>query len=661
MKFGLGASVVDLDRSEVRRGEEVVALTSNEAALLGYLARHAGTNCTRDALLADVWGYRQGLQTRAVDFAVHRLRRKIEPDPTSPVHLVSAPGRGYRLAAPLPSSALPGHGLVGRDALVAALAAWRSGPPAVLALVGPGGVGKTRLARLLGGIFVDLTAATRDDGVARLVASTLGVPVPAVWRAARAVPLLVLDDAEHVASGVDAFLAEAGAPPPCHVLVTTRITPERTAAWEVPPLLRPDSVALLRARAPAPLADGDEALGALAEALGHLPLALEHAAARLGVIGVDALRRRVEAGAIGLVSGRATLVPRHASLDALLAWSWTLSSATERRVLVRALAFAASFDFDGVEALTGLDPVQSGDRRVEGLARGQLGNLAAYVGAHDLAEERYAAAVAVLDEVGLASDDGAVFLGNLGTVRLQRGDLAGAEATLTEALARMGATRYAVNRGRLHTNLGNLYAQRGNGPLTDHHYGRAEALFREAGDRMCLGQLLGNVALRRLDLGALDEAAALAEEALRLHRSLGNTRSEGFVWLTLGDLALERGRADALDALVRARAAFDEVADRRTGGWAAWMLGRARALLGAAGAAEALREGVATLREVGDGEGLARATATLALLEPVERPEVSDEIGAALWAVVDGAVPDPALLARSHDLRLQARLAARAT
>ncbi|MES2641115.1 MAG: winged helix-turn-helix domain-containing protein [Myxococcota bacterium] len=812
MLFVLGAARVDLTRGEIQRGTNVLALTAMEIALLGHLARHAGRDCARDTLLREVWGYRAGLPSRAVDFTVHRLRRKLEPEPSAPVHLVAAPGRGYRLdgvrlvednatAAARVEAVPPTLGpdtLYGRDQLVAALGEWRGGPPAVLALVGPGGVGKTRLARLLAGVFVDLTGATDSEGVAPLVATALGVPPGAIWPACRAVGLLVLDNAEHVADGVDQLLARAGAPPPCHVLLTSRITPTRTPAWEVPLLAEPDSVALLRARAPIPLDDEDRALAALAAALGNLPLALEHAAGRLGVVRPEALRRRLVDGAVGLVSTPGHPEARHASLDALLAWSWTLLVPAERRLLLRALAFATPFDFDAAEAIAGLDTVtlanahdalvrhhwllreadgrfaysppvrawlrtvdptecaageaahiawtrgaeaplperlvaldrardpadvvplarelpadrfgpdepiarraarldravalapddavlrwargmahalagnraaatidldealafarRDGDRATEGLALGQLGNLAAYAGDPDRASERFAAAVAILDAAGRAHD-ARIFLANLGNARLVRGDLDGAEAAFTATLARMVEQTNGSNRGRVHTNLGNVYAARGAGALADAHYARAEALFREANDRMCLGQLLGNLGLRRLDVGALDEAAALVAEALALHRALGNRRSEGYVLLTAGDLALERGALEALDTFARARLAFEEVGDRRMAGWAAWMSGRARALTGAGGAREALREGVTTLRERGDGEGLARAAATLALLEPVERPGPHDEVGAAMWGIVDGTPADPALAARSHDVRLQARLA----
>ncbi len=52
-------------------------LTRKERALLRYLREHAGRCVTREALLRDVWGYRQGVQSRTLDVHVQRLRKKL--------------------------------------------------------------------------------------------------------------------------------------------------------------------------------------------------------------------------------------------------------------------------------------------------------------------------------------------------------------------------------------------------------------------------------------------------------------------------------------------------------------------------------------------------------------------------------------------------------
>ncbi len=83
------------------RGEEVIALTRREVEILQYLRANAERPVSRDELLNKVWGYARnlGIETRTVDIHIAKLRRKIEPDPAQPRHLVTVRGAGYRLLA----------------------------------------------------------------------------------------------------------------------------------------------------------------------------------------------------------------------------------------------------------------------------------------------------------------------------------------------------------------------------------------------------------------------------------------------------------------------------------------------------------------------------------------------------------------------------------
>lgn len=74
-----------------------VRLTEKEAAVLKYLYRCNGTPVGRQTLLREVWGYASGASTHTVETHIYRLRRKIEPDPTSVRIVVNEEG-GYRLA-----------------------------------------------------------------------------------------------------------------------------------------------------------------------------------------------------------------------------------------------------------------------------------------------------------------------------------------------------------------------------------------------------------------------------------------------------------------------------------------------------------------------------------------------------------------------------------
>jgi DNA-binding response OmpR family regulator len=86
----LGDLEVELAARRVRRGGALVHLTPTEFDLLAYLLRRPGRVLTREQLLADVWGYRDGSGQRTVDSHVRALRRKLGDDVIRTVH-----GVGY--------------------------------------------------------------------------------------------------------------------------------------------------------------------------------------------------------------------------------------------------------------------------------------------------------------------------------------------------------------------------------------------------------------------------------------------------------------------------------------------------------------------------------------------------------------------------------------
>jgi two-component system, OmpR family, response regulator MtrA len=92
----LGEVSIDFVAHEVKRDGRVIALTRLEFDLLAALAREPGRVFTRDALLSEVWGYRQTSDTRLVNVHVQRLRSKIERDPDNPELVMTVRGVGYR-------------------------------------------------------------------------------------------------------------------------------------------------------------------------------------------------------------------------------------------------------------------------------------------------------------------------------------------------------------------------------------------------------------------------------------------------------------------------------------------------------------------------------------------------------------------------------------
>ncbi|MDQ1474561.1 MAG: two-component system, OmpR family, alkaline phosphatase synthesis response regulator PhoP [Bryobacterales bacterium] len=94
--FAFGDNELDLGRGEVRRQGRALEVTALEFKLLATFIRNRGRLLSRDQLLEQVWGHGLSVTERVVDNQVLALRKKIEPDPALPRHLVSIRGLGYR-------------------------------------------------------------------------------------------------------------------------------------------------------------------------------------------------------------------------------------------------------------------------------------------------------------------------------------------------------------------------------------------------------------------------------------------------------------------------------------------------------------------------------------------------------------------------------------
>ena len=88
---------VEVTTRSVRRGGELVALTPMEFDLLIALLRRQGAVASRLELLKEVWGHSSAVLTRTVDTHIGELRRKLEPDPSVPRHILTVRKAGYRL------------------------------------------------------------------------------------------------------------------------------------------------------------------------------------------------------------------------------------------------------------------------------------------------------------------------------------------------------------------------------------------------------------------------------------------------------------------------------------------------------------------------------------------------------------------------------------
>lgn len=366
----LSACTVDLERGEVHSAGARLSLTELERALLRHLAEHADQTVSREDLLQHVWGYQPNTETRAVDIAIRRLREKLG-EPGRGGHLRTVHGVGYRFSLPprlrlthLPGLPNPEGRLIGRQAELervdAALRADRA-----LAIQGPPGVGKTRLAvsygasrfdeyRAAGGVWwTPLASAADAEAMVAMVAGTLEIPLGAGAGAARVGDalaargplLLVLDNLDVVAAEVAPILVSWLARAPALRLLCTSQRPlPGLPTLALSPLLPEDAAELFLARARLVRPDFPaEGVPALVAALDHHPLSLELAAGWARLLDADALRIRVETGARG------------GGVETALARSWALLSPEEAAAMEALSVFRGGFSAEAAEAVIGPD------------------------------------------------------------------------------------------------------------------------------------------------------------------------------------------------------------------------------------------------------------------------------------------------------------------
>src|SRR5262249_1593399 len=95
-RYEFAGKVIDFEALELHVGDNTLQLTLMEANLLRSLIQHEGRVVSRKAMLEEVWGVREDTDTRAIDNFIVRLRRYIEQEPSSPKHLRTVRGVGYR-------------------------------------------------------------------------------------------------------------------------------------------------------------------------------------------------------------------------------------------------------------------------------------------------------------------------------------------------------------------------------------------------------------------------------------------------------------------------------------------------------------------------------------------------------------------------------------
>ena len=95
--FRSGLLQVDVNQSICQVGESLVKLTATEFELLKILVREQGRVVSQKQLLTEVWGPNSIEQTQYLRIYIAQLRKKIESNPSSPQHILTEPGVGYRI------------------------------------------------------------------------------------------------------------------------------------------------------------------------------------------------------------------------------------------------------------------------------------------------------------------------------------------------------------------------------------------------------------------------------------------------------------------------------------------------------------------------------------------------------------------------------------
>lgn len=397
-------AVLHFARIEVRASERRVLVDGAEVRiggraldLLFVLLEHRERTMSKSELLDLIW---PGLVVEENNLQVQmsHLRKVFGGAAISTI-----PGRGYRFtlqpdalvetavagvssAAPLAPKAAAAS-LIGRETELCELEA-EIRLHALVSVVGAGGIGKTRLAQAvmarlrasfgLNAWWVELASLSDPGLVVATIARAVGVPSNAghdlssalAARLGRQAGLLCVDNCEHLSDAVAALVRDLMLRVPgLRIVVTSQesLRVEGERLYRLGPLAIPApgqeisendgaiALMLLRVNAADPhfrLRAGDlPLLAEVCRRLDGIPLALELAAARLPLLGLVQLHRKLDDRFRLLTAGARVVLRRHQTLRATLDWSHALLEVADQMVLRRIAIFAGSFALESCETV----------------------------------------------------------------------------------------------------------------------------------------------------------------------------------------------------------------------------------------------------------------------------------------------------------------------
>lgn len=391
------------------RDGSAVPLGSRAIDILLFLLHHPGELKTNAEIVRQVWP-ETFVDEANLRVHVSALRKALGDVRREPQFIANVPGRGYTFIAPvnrrsngaepaapspIPQKSRPERlprRIFGREQTIAAVTG-QLAKSRLVTIAGPGGIGKSTVARALiarGGfegeiVWIDLSEVATGNLVPTVLASALGilsrsddiVREIAVHLQPRNL-LLVLDSCEHVVADIaelaEDLLAEA---PDLHILATSRepLRADGERVHRLLPLDLPASAVTAEAALVSPAVQlfverADACLGGyeltdedaadvvdICTRLDGIALAIELAAGRLESMGIAALSRSLSDCFRVLTRGRRTALPRHQTLRATLDWSYLILSQQEQQALRELSVFRGRFSGRAAGAvLSGSEP-----------------------------------------------------------------------------------------------------------------------------------------------------------------------------------------------------------------------------------------------------------------------------------------------------------------
>jgi predicted ATPase/class 3 adenylate cyclase len=540
----------------------------------------------------------------------------------------------------------PASSFVGRERETAEIVRLiRDDGARLVTLTGPGGSGKTRLsieaaAELVGdhkaGTFWVELAPIRDPAlVTDEIGKTLGAQDGLADHIGDREMLLVLDNLEQVIDAAPSLASLVEACPNLAVLATSRerLRVRGEVEYEVRPLAEPDAVELFVARAG--LAEPDTTVRELCRALDEMPLAIELAAARAKVLRpakiLERLSRRLD-----LFTGGRDADPRQRTLRSTIEWSHDLLAEGEQRLFARLAVFPGGATLETAEAVADADLDDLQSLVEKSLVCRTDDRFWMYETIREFALERLEAGNET-DQIRLRHAEHFLALAEEAEPHIRHEDdewldrLEPDHDNVRAALDLFGATGAEELELRLCASWWHFWSFRG--PLAEGQRRLERALGHDGPLSSVRAHALTGLADIVIDIGESSHAQRLADEAVGLHRSLGDTWGAAYSLMVLGiAFAFQHAWVDARPRLEESSRLFEELGDRyhvlRARQRLAWVyeglgdLGRAR---------ELHEQNVREAREAGDRYAEARSLSVLATysLEAGEVEGVVEKLEAA--------------------------------